>query len=152
MEIRDRGRVETDHQDRLPRILRTTRRRTKQSVGRPSLGRGYAGVLRSVRYTRCEDDHRNDEVPQTTGAVPGGNEARGVPPTGKTFFYPASHRNHTGATRSLPTTEACAGALGGRKCRVLKIGGQRNHSPFKEQLVITVACGAKEGRAMAILR
>jgi len=52
----------------------------------------------------------------------------------------------------MPTMEACAGALGSRKGRVSKIDGQRNHSPIKKQLIITTACGGKEGRPMATLR
>jgi len=49
----------------------------QQSAGRPNFGRGYTRALRSVRYARCEDGHRNDEVPQTTGAFSECNEARG---------------------------------------------------------------------------
>jgi len=51
----------------------------------------------------------------------------------------------------MPTTKACTGALDSRKGPISKIDGQRNHSPIKEQLVITTAYGAKEGRAMATL-
>jgi len=144
MEVRDRGCTKTDYWNGLPRILRTTRRRTKQSVGQPGLERSYAGACRSVRYARSEDGHRNDEVPRTTGAVHGDNETRGVPPIDQTF-HPAPHRDHARATRSLSTTKARAGALGSREGRVSEVGGQRNHPPVKKLLVISTAHRAKKG-------
>jgi len=110
---------------------------------------GVVAPGRCVRYdTLGAKPVTGTMIPQTTGAIPGCDKARGTSPTDKTF-YPTSYQ-------TTPPVVCRPRRLAPERLAVAKAEFQKlmdsGITRIKEQLVILTAYDAKKGRAMATLR